>query len=122
MKEKICRGNVIWLKEYSVAYKKVERKKDKKVKENSLLEPAYLQKPEIWRLEAYQIPIGGENSALICWLEVHIAESHLTAGSNLMRCREKVINLAGRGGKRKKNNLCVDCGCCRKRPERRKEK
>jgi hypothetical protein len=41
-------------------------------------------------------------------LEVHVAESHLTVGLNLMRCREKAINPGRKRRKKKKNNVCVD--------------
>jgi hypothetical protein len=51
-------------------------------------------------------PHWRENSALICWLEVHVAKSHSTVGLNLMHCREKGMNP---GRKREKNQklTCV---------------
>jgi hypothetical protein len=53
-------------------------------------------------LEAEQFPLGGKNSALIYWLEVHVAKSHSTVGLNLMRCSKKLSTLAGKGEKGKK--------------------
>jgi hypothetical protein len=93
------------VKDYSVAYmhvKKRNKKGPKGEREKFVAASVFTRTKKFWRLEAYQILIGEENSAMICWLGVHIAESHLPAGLNLMRCREKTMNPGRKREKRKK--------------------